>query len=148
MGHKIDRLGFIWQIISVKKNLVLSLIITFAVGGDDAAYLAKEYSPTFSADDMIKYYKCRENIFLSRPEKNGEYYEIEVGCNIDDFLHSEVTLMQFIKNFKKKIVKIFYSIDCKRYIEVNFSLYDENESVVMYEIPSKSKKVRISISDE
>ncbi len=28
-------------------------IITFAVGGDDAAYLQKEFSPTFSADDMI-----------------------------------------------------------------------------------------------
>ena len=28
-------------------------IITFAVGGDDAAYLSKEFSPTFSADDMI-----------------------------------------------------------------------------------------------
>lgn len=28
-------------------------IITFAVGGDDAAYLAKEFSPIFSADDMI-----------------------------------------------------------------------------------------------
>lgn len=28
-------------------------IITFAVGGDDAAYLAKEFSPTFAPDDMI-----------------------------------------------------------------------------------------------
>ncbi len=28
-------------------------MITFAVGGDDAAYLSKEFSPTFSADDMI-----------------------------------------------------------------------------------------------
>jgi hypothetical protein len=28
-------------------------LITFAVGGDDAAYLAKEFSPTFTADDMI-----------------------------------------------------------------------------------------------
>lgn len=28
-------------------------LIVFPVGGDDAAYLAKEFSPTFSADDMI-----------------------------------------------------------------------------------------------
>lgn len=28
-------------------------IITFAIGGDDAAYLSKEFSPTFTADDMI-----------------------------------------------------------------------------------------------
>lgn len=28
-------------------------IITFAIGGDDAAYLAKEFSPTFTPDDMI-----------------------------------------------------------------------------------------------
>lgn len=28
-------------------------IISFAVGGDDAAYLSKEYSPTFTADDLI-----------------------------------------------------------------------------------------------
>ncbi|MBI4097452.1 MAG: type IV secretory system conjugative DNA transfer family protein [Candidatus Levybacteria bacterium] len=28
-------------------------IITFGVGGDDAAYLAKEYSPIFSPEDMI-----------------------------------------------------------------------------------------------
>lgn len=28
-------------------------MVVFAVGGDDAAYLAKEFSPTFQADDMI-----------------------------------------------------------------------------------------------
>lgn len=28
-------------------------IITFAIGGDDAAYLAKEFAPTFAPDDMI-----------------------------------------------------------------------------------------------
>lgn len=28
-------------------------IITFAIGGDDAAYLAKEFAPVFSPDDMI-----------------------------------------------------------------------------------------------
>lgn len=28
-------------------------IITFAIGGDDAAYLAKEFAPTFTPDDMI-----------------------------------------------------------------------------------------------
>lgn len=28
-------------------------IIVFPVGGDDAAYLTKEFSPTFTADDMI-----------------------------------------------------------------------------------------------
>lgn len=28
-------------------------IISFAIGADDATYLAKEFSPTFSADDMI-----------------------------------------------------------------------------------------------
>ena len=28
-------------------------IITFAIGGDDAAYLAKEFSPVFTPDDMI-----------------------------------------------------------------------------------------------
>ncbi|HSW47504.1 MAG TPA: DUF87 domain-containing protein [Candidatus Saccharimonadales bacterium] len=28
-------------------------MITFAIGGDDAAYLAKEFSPTFTPDDMI-----------------------------------------------------------------------------------------------
>lgn len=28
-------------------------IISFAIGGDDAAYLAKEFSPTFTPDDMI-----------------------------------------------------------------------------------------------
>lgn len=28
-------------------------IIAFPIGGDDAAYLAKEFSPTFTADDMI-----------------------------------------------------------------------------------------------
>ena len=28
-------------------------IITFAIGGDDAAYLAKEYAPVFTPDDMI-----------------------------------------------------------------------------------------------
>lgn len=28
-------------------------IITFAIGGDDAAYLTKEFAPVFSADDMI-----------------------------------------------------------------------------------------------
>ncbi len=28
-------------------------IISFAIGGDDAAYLSKEFTPTFSADDMI-----------------------------------------------------------------------------------------------
>ncbi len=31
----------------------IGTIISFAIGGDDAAYLQKEFAPTFTADDMI-----------------------------------------------------------------------------------------------
>ncbi len=70
-------------------------IISFAVGGDDAAYLSKEFSPTFTADDLINlnsremYIKMSIDGRLTTPfsaktvniEKSKTDYSIEIIDN-------------------------------------------------------------------
>ena len=91
------------------------------------------------ADEIIRYYKARENITIGRVKKQGEDFLIELKNELPQYLHAEITLIQYIN---KKINKIQFTIDGKNYMNVEFKLIGKN--VIMYNIPSNAKHILIS----
>jgi len=92
-----------------------------------------------SSDDIIKYYKARENIKISGIKRKGKDFFMEISNNLPSYFSTEITLMQHIN---KKINKIQFTSDNKKFVDVMHTLIGKN--VVMYGIPSTAKRVVIS----
>ncbi|MBI2101506.1 hypothetical protein HYT53_02745 [Candidatus Woesearchaeota archaeon] len=90
------------------------------------------------ADDIIKYYKCRENMTIGRVKKQGKEFIIEFINNLSPDFFTEITL---IHNINKKIRKIQFTLDEKDYHDVEFKPVGRN--IFMYNVPSNAKHIRI-----
>ena len=91
------------------------------------------------ADDIIKYYKARENIIINSPRKKGKNFVLEIGNKLPQYFSTEITLIQRIN---KKIKKMQFTLDGKNYSDVNYEFIGKN--LVMYNLPSSAKQVLIS----
>ena len=92
-----------------------------------------------SADDIIKYYKARETLAISRVKKQGSRFSIELENNLPNYFYTDITLMQHIR---KKINKMQFTTDNKNYADVQYKPIGKN--LIMYGIPSNAKRVVIS----
>ncbi len=91
------------------------------------------------SDEIIKYYKARENITLSRIKKQGEKFLIEINNNLPGHFSTDITLLQ---NVNSKINKIQFTVDKENDIDVKFKFIGKN--TIMYDIPSDTKSILIS----
>ena len=91
------------------------------------------------SDEIIKYYKARESMFVGRPEKHGSAFLMEIENQLPKFFSTEVTLIQ---NISKKINKIEFTLDKKNYIDVPYRLI--GKKTVMYNVPSDANGILIS----
>lgn len=91
------------------------------------------------ADDIIKYYKARENTTIGIVRKQGKRFLIEISNNLSSYFSTEITLIQHIN---KKINKIQFSLDKKKFVDVRYKFIGKN--IIMYNIPSNARYVVIS----
>jgi len=91
------------------------------------------------ADDIIKYYKARENLIIGRTEKQGKKFVLEIKNNLPSYFSTEVTLIQHVN---KKIGKIQFATGNKEFLDVPYKYIGKN--VIMYNVPSDARYVLIS----
>ena len=91
------------------------------------------------SDDIIKYYKAREGISISRAKKQGRKFMMELENKLPHYFSTEITLIQHIR---KKINKIQFTLDNKKFVDAVYTFIGKN--VVMYDVPSDAKRVVIS----
>jgi len=90
------------------------------------------------SDDIIKYYKARENLTIGRVKREGKSFLIEITNRLPPYFSTDITLIQHIK---KKINKIQFSLDKKKFVNVKYKFIGKN--VVMYNLPSDAKRIVI-----
>lgn len=91
------------------------------------------------SDDIIKYYKSRENVNIGRIKKQGENFLFEIKNNLPPYFQTEITIIQHIN---KKINNIQCTMDNKNYFNLEFINIEKN--IIQYNIPSNTKKIKIS----
>jgi hypothetical protein len=90
------------------------------------------------ADEIIRYYKCRENIFLGRIYEEDGFFIVPLIKKVPFYFDTEITMVQ---KAKCKL-KIEQSFDGKVWERVNFGNLDKKQGLIMYPINSKSKFLR------
>jgi hypothetical protein len=91
------------------------------------------------ADEIIRYYKARENMTLSRVKKQGNKFLIEIKNKLPKHLSTEITLIQ---HTDIKINKMQFTIDNKNYFDLKYTLIGKN--TIIYDVPSDAKSILIS----
>jgi len=102
-------------------------------------FLKKQDDVWFAgADNIIKYYKARENTTISRAKKQGNKFLLEIASNLPSYVSTEITLIQHVN---KKIGKIQFSTGNKKFVDVKYNFIGRN--VIMYNVPSDAKYLLI-----
>ena len=89
-----------------------------------------------SADEIIKYYKARENVEIGDVYKEGNYYFINVNNSLPDFYNIDLTLTQ---RSYKEIKKIEYTFDGTSWTEAK---YRKESNTYFFDIPFNAVKIR------
>jgi len=92
-----------------------------------------------SADDIIKYYKSREDISFGRIEKKKCYWIVSLKKELPDIFNTEITLIQKIGDNAL--------IECKiedRWNKVKYNYLDKKNKTIIYNISSATKELRFS----
>lgn len=96
-----------------------------------------------SADEIIQYYKCRENIGLGRFHKEGNFLVVPLIKNISSYFNTELTMTQKVKGS----LEIWQSSDGKVWEKINFKYLDKKQGLILYSIHSKSNFIRFKQKD-
>ena len=90
------------------------------------------------SDEIIKYYKCRENISLGRLYKEGNFLVTTLIKNILLYFNTGLTMVQKVKGS----LEIWQSPDGEVWEKINFRYLDKKQGLILYSINSKSSFIR------
>lgn len=91
------------------------------------------------ADEIIRYYKARENTIVGRAKKHKKGFLIKLNNKLPQYLSTDITLIQHIN---KKISRMQFTADKKDYADIKYRIISKN--TIIYNVPSNTKYILIS----